>query len=142
MSTGALMALTIISAIRDRATSGGSYHGHAALTAYDMTTLSPDVRLYQRDIVKRIQDIYQFAPWSSDAHVAPLYYEIMRAWENVEDSPVKNEDFFVTFTDSVFGSKLRVLGPIVRYEDKECTPVWKSPPVPFCHHKFRGFQSV
>ena len=142
MSTGALTALTIMSAVRDRAISGGSYHGHAALTGYDMATLDPDVRLYQRDVVKKIQGKYQFALWSSDAHVAPLYYEILRAWESVEDSPVKNEDFFVTFTDSVFGSRLRVLGPIVKYEDKESTPVWKSPPVPFCHHKFRGFLSV
>ncbi|GAM87943.1 hypothetical protein ANO11243_059710 [Dothideomycetidae sp. 11243] len=142
MSTGALTALTIMSAIRDRATSGGSYHGHAALTAYDMATLAPDVRLYQRHIVEKIQDKYRFAPWSSDAHVAPLYYEILRAWEDTEDGPLHNEDFFVTFTDSVFGSELRVLGPIVKYEDEESTPVWKSPPVPFCHHKFRGFLSA
>ena len=141
MSTGALTALTIMSAIRDRATSGGSYHGHAALAAYDMATLDTEVRLYQRDVVKQIQDKYQFAPWSSDAHVAPLYYEILRAWEGVEDSPMRNEDFFVTFTDSVFGDKLRVLGPIVKFEDKDSNPVWKSPPVPFCHHKFSGFLS-
>lgn len=140
MSTGALTALTIMSAIRDRSISGGSYHGHAALTAYDMATLNADVGLYQRHIVQRIQDRYRFAPWSSDAHVAPLYYEILKAWENSE-SPLKNESFFVTFSDSVFGAKLRVLAPIVKFSDEEMNPVWTSPPVPFCYHKFRDFSS-
>lgn len=140
MSTGALTALTVMCAVRDRYVKGGSYHGHCALTGYDMATLDPDVRLYSRDVVQRIQDKYHFAPWSSDAHVAPLYYSILEAWERA-GSFMKNEDFFVTFSDSVFGSSLRVLAPIVRYTDQESSPRWTSPPVPFCHHKFRGFSS-
>ncbi|KAK5045071.1 hypothetical protein LTR84_010219 [Exophiala bonariae] len=141
MSTGALTALTIMCAVRDRYVKGGSYHGHCALTAYDMATLDPDVGLYSRDVVQSIQDKYQFTPWSSDEHVAPLYYSILKAWERAE-SVMKNEDFFVTFSDSVFGSQLRVLAPIVRYTDEECSPRWTSPPVPFCHHKFRSFLST
>jgi crotonobetainyl-CoA:carnitine CoA-transferase CaiB-like acyl-CoA transferase len=140
MSTGALTALTIMCAVRDRYVSGGSYHGHCALTAYDMATLDPEVRLYQRNVVQQVQEKYQFAPWSSDAHVAPLYYSIMDAWDRA-GTFMKNEDFFVTFSDSVFGSKLRVLAPIVRYVDEESSPRWTSPPVPFCHHEFRSFSS-
>ncbi len=140
MSTGILTALTIMCAIRDRAKYGGSYHGHAALTAYNMATLDPDVRLYQRDVVRRIQDTYQFPPWSSDAHVAPLYYDIIKAWDK-HSRLVKDEKYYVHFSDSVFGADLRVLAPVVRYDDEETRPRWTSPPVPFCHHEFRFFVS-
>jgi hypothetical protein len=90
--------------------------------------------------VQRIQEKYRFAPWSSDAHVAPLYYEILRAWETSSDH-MKNEAFFVHFSGSVFGADLRVLAPVVRYEDEAINPRWTSPPVPFCHHAFRTFLS-
>jgi crotonobetainyl-CoA:carnitine CoA-transferase CaiB-like acyl-CoA transferase len=138
MSTGILTALTIMCGIRDRAIYGGSYHGHAALTAYNMATLGSDIRLYQQEIVQKIQDIYRFPSWSSDAHVAPLYYNIVEAWDQNSDL-VKNEDYYVHFSDSVFGVDLRVLAPVVRYADEETTPRWRSPPVPFCHHKIRSF---
>ncbi|KAH7399176.1 alpha methylacyl-CoA racemase [Phaeosphaeria sp. MPI-PUGE-AT-0046c] len=141
MSTGLLTALTIMCAIRDRSVSGGSYHGHCALTGYDMATLDTEVRLYDRQTVQKIQEKYQFAPWSSDAHVAPLYYKILEAWEQNGDF-MQNEDFFVQFSDSVFGDNLRVLAPIVGYADKDMSPKWTSPPVPFCYHKFRNFSSA
>ncbi|KIW12741.1 hypothetical protein PV08_07927 [Exophiala spinifera] len=141
MSTGALMALTAMCAVRDRYVKGGSYKGHSALAAYDMACLDEDVGLYSHDVVQRIQDKYQFPSWSSDEHVAPLYYSIIKAWERT-GTFMKNEAFFATFDNSVFGSQLRVLGPLVRYKDVECSPRWTSPPVPFCHHKFRSFQST
>lgn len=140
MSTGILTALTIMCALRDRTKHGGSYHGHTALTAYNMATLDPEVGLYQRDIVQKINDTYRFVPWSSDAHVAPLYYDIIKAWDENSDL-VKDEEYYVHFADSVFGADLRVLAPVVRYDDKETTPRWTSPPVPFCHHEFRTFSS-
>jgi hypothetical protein len=138
MSTGLCAALTIMLAIRDRSISGGSYHGHVALTGYDMASIDGEIRLYEPAIVQKIQDKYQFAPWSSDAHVAPLYYEILKAWERNRDH-MQNEDFFVHFSNSSFGRDLRVLAPIIRYAEKEMSPRWTSPPVPFCHHKFRHF---
>ncbi|KAH0290015.1 alpha methylacyl-CoA racemase [Aureobasidium namibiae CBS 147.97] len=140
MSTGILTALTIMCAIRDRARCGGSYHGHAALTGYNMATLDPEVGLYQRDTVQKIQDKYQFAPWSSDIHVAPLYYQILEAWGQKSDL-IKNEKYYVHFSDSVFGNDLRVLAPIIRYHEEKITPKWTSPPVPFCHHKYRSFSA-
>ncbi|CAD0111442.1 unnamed protein product [Aureobasidium uvarum] len=139
MSTGILTALTIMCAIRDRAKYGGSYHGHAALTGYNMATLDPEVRLYQRNTVQKIQDKYQFAPWSSDIHVAPLYYQILESWGK-KSSLIENEKYYVRFSDSVFGNDLRVLAPIVKYDDEKVTPRWSTPPVPFCHHLFRTFE--
>ncbi|EXA51192.1 hypothetical protein FOVG_03661 [Fusarium oxysporum f. sp. pisi HDV247] len=138
MSTGVLTALTIMCGIRDRAKFGGSYHGHASLTAYNMATLDPEVRLYQREVVQRINDKYQFPTWSSDVHVAPLYYSILDAWGKNSDL-IKDEKYYVHFSDSVFGSDLRVLGPVVQYDKEEYSPKWNSPPVSFCHHEFRPF---
>jgi hypothetical protein len=141
MSTGILTALTIMCALRDRTTKGGSYHGHAALAGYNMATLDPEVGLYQREVVQQIGDRYQFPTWSSDEHVAPLYYKILKAWSDNSDL-VSNEKYYVHFEDSVFGSDLKVLAPVVRYEDPETTPRWTSPPVPFCHHEYRPFSSA
>lgn len=138
MSTGILTALDIMCAIRDRAKFGGSYHGHAALTGYNMATLDPEVGLYQRRTVERIQDKYQFAPWSSDIHVAPLYYQILKAWGQKSDL-IANEKYYNHFSNSVLGDDLRVLAPIIKYDEEEFTPRWASPPVPFCHHKYRSF---
>ncbi|KAL7911406.1 CoA-transferase family III domain-containing protein [Trichoderma velutinum] len=140
MSTGILTAVTIMCAIRDRMKSGGSYHGHSALAAYNMATLDPEVRLYQPEIVKRIQEKYRFPAWSSDAHVAPLYYEIMKAWDE-NSTLIKDEKYYVHFSNSVFGADLRVLAPVVRYDDEDISPKWQSPPVPFCYHDFRTFLS-
>ncbi|KAF4336573.1 transferase family III [Fusarium beomiforme] len=141
MSTGILTALTIMCGIRDRSKFGGSYHGHASLTAYNMATLDPEVRLYQREVVRRINDKYQFPTWSSDVHVAPLYYSILEAWEK-HSALIKDEQYYLHFLDSVFGSDLRVLGPVVRYNGEEYSPKWNSPPVPFCHHEFRLFSQA
>jgi crotonobetainyl-CoA:carnitine CoA-transferase CaiB-like acyl-CoA transferase len=141
MSTGILTALTIMCGIRDRTKFGGSYHGHASLTACNMATLDTEVRLYQRETVAKINDKYKFPSWSSDIHVAPLYYAIIEAWER-ESNLIKDEKYYVHFSDSVFGSDLRVLGPIVKYEADELMLKWDSPPVPFCHHDFQTFKSA
>lgn len=141
MSAGILMALTVMCAIRDRAKFGGSYHGHASLTAYNMATLDPDVRLYQRQVVQMINDKYRFPVWSSDAHVAPLYYSILDAWDKNSDL-IQDEKYYVHFSESEFGTDLRVLAPVVKYAKQECSPRWDSPPVSFCHHQFRDFSEI
>ncbi|KAF5538650.1 transferase family III [Fusarium mexicanum] len=140
MSTGILTALTIMCGIRDRAKFGGSYHGHASLTAYNMATLDPEVRLYQREVVQKISDRYEFPTWSSDVYVAPLYYSILGAW-GTNSELIKDEKYYVHFPDSVFGSDLRVLGPVVQYDKEEYSLKWNSPPVPFCHHEYRLFSN-
>jgi hypothetical protein len=45
LSTGVVGLVTTMMAIRDRAKFGGSYHGTAALTAYNTVTLLPEVGL-------------------------------------------------------------------------------------------------
>lgn len=140
MSTGILTALTAMCALRDRAKCGGSYHGHASLAAYNMATLDREVRLYSRDVVTRVADRYQFPVWSSDAHVAPLYYSIIDAWASHSEL-IRDEKYYVRFSDSVFGKELRVLAPVVKYDDEASCPRWDSPPVPFCHHEYTEFVS-
>ncbi|KAL8389037.1 hypothetical protein RB595_008839 [Gaeumannomyces hyphopodioides] len=139
MSTGVLAAVIAVCGLRDRAKFGGSYHGHASLAGYNMATLDPEVGLYRREVVQKIQDKYRFPAWSSDAHVAPLYYSILDAWDKHSDL-IRDEKRYVHFSDSVFGKDLRVLAPVVQYADQESSPRWTSPPVPFCHHEFRDFR--
>lgn len=132
MTTGVVGAVTVMSMLRDRARFGGSYRGNAALTAIQALTVSEEVGLYQPDIVQKIQDKYKFAPITSDIHVIELYYAIRQAWKKTSDL-VSNERYYTHFDNSVYGKDLRVLKPLVEYTDKEATPHWTSPPVPFCH---------
>jgi hypothetical protein len=69
MSTGILSAVNVMSMLRDRARHGGSWSGCSSLTGYNAATLQSWVGLYQPDIVKRIQDRFQFQPMTSDIHV-------------------------------------------------------------------------
>lgn len=134
MSTGVLGAVTVMSMLRDRARFGGSYHGQAALTAYNMATLTKDFGLYQPEIVQKIQDKYKFKKMTSDIHVIELYYDIMNAWKENSDL-ISNEKYYTHFSNSVYGKDIRVLRPLVEYTDKDTTPRWTGPPVPFFHNK-------
>ncbi|KAF2092463.1 CoA-transferase family III [Rhizodiscina lignyota] len=138
MSTGIMSAVTILSMVRDRARYGGSWHGTASLAAYNAMTLQPWIGLYQPGIVSKIQDRFDFKVWGSDIHVIELYYAIYYAWKNSGKKSgdlIRNEDLFVHFNNSAFGKDLRILAPIVRYDDKASSPHWTNPPVPFCWHK-------
>lgn len=132
MSTGAVGAVTVLSMLRDRARFGGSYRGCAALTAYQVLTVSKEVGLYQPEIVQEIQKKYKFKPITSDIHVIELYYDIMEAWKANSDL-VSDERYYTHFDNSVYGKDLRVLKPLVEYTNSEHTPHWTGPPVPFCH---------
>lgn len=110
------------------------------VAAYNMATLDEEVGLYSPGVVQRITDRHRFTPWSSDAHVAPLYYSIVEAW-NENSELVKDERYYVHFSDATFGADLRVLAPVVRHENPEHCPRWSSPLVPFCHHKFQTVSS-
>ncbi|KAM0445326.1 hypothetical protein ACHAPV_002759 [Trichoderma viride] len=146
MSTGILSAVNVLSMLRDRARYGGSWSGCSSLTAYNAATLQSWVGLYQPDIVKRIQDRFQFEPMTSDIHVIELYYAIAQAWDRYAErdgsSYTRNEEFYTHFKDSVYGKDLRILAPIVQYTnpaDKDSTPKWTSPPVPFCFNETATF---
>ena len=75
-----LLLVTTLMALRDRGRNGGSYHGTAALTAYNMATLLPEVGLCPPEIVKKIQDKFSFAPMMPDLHVEDLFFLIVEAW--------------------------------------------------------------
>ncbi|GFP58757.1 acetyl-coenzyme A transferase nodX [Trichoderma asperellum] len=146
MSTGILSAVNVMSMLRDRARYGGSWCGCSSLTGYNAATLQPWVGLYQPDIVKRIQDRFQFEPMTSDLHVIELYYAIVQAWDEYAkrngNSYTRNEEFYTHFNDSVYGGDLRILAPIVQYKnpvDNKSTPTWTSPPVPFCFNETAVF---
>ncbi len=131
MSTGIVSALNIMMSLRDRAKYGGSYHGTASLTAYNAYTLTPEIGLYRPEIVQKIQETYQFQPMTSADHVVPLYYMIADAWKKRSDL-VSDEKYYVHFGDSVYGRDLRIVAPMVRYDDEDLTPRWELPPLPFC----------
>ena len=138
MSTGITAAVTIMSMLRDREKFGGSWHGTTSLTAYNAATLEPWVGLYAPDVVSKIQERFGFEVWGSDIHVVELYYVIYEAWKKSGKKGgdlITNEDLYVHFKDSVYGKDLRILAPVVRYDDEQQTPRWTSPPVPFCYHK-------
>lgn len=140
MSTGVLAALDVMMMLRDRARVGGSWHGNASLTAFQVASLEDWVGLYQPQVVEKIQETYKFPPITSNLHVIELYYMIAEAWKNTSDF-ISNEKYYTHFGNSVYGSDLRTLGPVVRYGAQESTPRWTSPPVPFCQHKNAQWKS-
>ncbi|KAL4807206.1 CoA-transferase family III domain-containing protein [Aspergillus unguis] len=133
MSTGVVAALEIMMMLRNRAKFGGSWHGNAALTAFQAASMEDWVGLYQPEIVDKIQEKFNFAPLTSKLHVIELYYMIAAAWKENTDL-VSNEKYYTHFNDSVYGKDLRIVAPVVRYHDEQTTPRWTSPPVPFCQH--------
>lgn len=138
LSTGVISAIAVMSMIRDRAIFGGSWHGHSSLVAYNVATLESWVGLYEPKVVARIQGLYDFCPMTSDLHMIELFHMVVEAWRKTGRSGgdlIADEKFYVHFDDSVFGKDLRILAPVVRYDDASTTPRWYSPPVPFCHHE-------
>ena len=130
LSTGAVGIVTTMMALRDRARYGGSYHGHAALTAYQAVTLLPEIGLYQPEIVRKIQEKFQWAPITPDLHVEELLELISNGWVKTTDF-TKREEFFFVFPQSPFGRSLRIVAPVVKYQNESATPRWLSPPKPY-----------
>ncbi|KAF4630050.1 hypothetical protein G7Y89_g8090 [Cudoniella acicularis] len=115
MSTGIVSAVNIMMMLRDRAKFGGSWHGTAALTAYNAFTLIKEVGLYQPEIVAKIQEKYKFEPMGSGDTVIPLYYMIAASWKKNSDL-ITNEKYYQHFKDSVYGEDLRIVCPLVSLE--------------------------
>ena len=140
MSTGAAGIVTTMMALRDRAKYGGSYHGNVALTAYNAMCLLPDVGLYQPEIVKRLQHKFQWAPMTPDLHVEDLLFVMLAAWTD-KSKLLDRDDFFVEFLDTPFGDRLRILAPVVRYQEEAARLRWWSSPRPYRSDKevrFKG----
>ena len=140
MSTGAAGIVTTMMALRDRAKYGGSYHGNVALTAYQAISLLPEIGLYQPEIVKRLQQRFEWAPMTPDLHVEELLFIMLAAWTEKTDL-LDRDDFFVEFRDTPFGDRLRIIAPVVRYEEEAARLRWWSSPRPYRWDKevrFRG----
>jgi hypothetical protein len=82
--------------------------------------------------VGKIQEKFQFEPMTPDLHVMELCFIVLKAWREKTDLIVSDE-YFVKFDKNSFGKNLRLLVPVVRYEDITHTPKWKTRPVPFFH---------
>ena len=141
MSTGAVGIVTTMMALRDRAKHGGSYHGNVALTAYDAVSLLPEIGLYPPEIVKRLQQRFEWAPMTPDLHVGDLLFVMLAAWTEKTDL-LKRDDFFVEFRDTPFGDRLRILAPVVRYQEEAARLRWWSSPRPFRSDKEVRFQEA
>jgi hypothetical protein len=138
MITGAVGLVTTLMALRDRAKYGGSYHGTAALTAYNAFTLTKELGLYQPEVVAKVQDIWSFPKMTPDLHVIDLFFMMLKAWQ-AKGGLLDQDDRFVHFNNSVYGKDLKILAPMVRYDDSKMTPHWTSPPQPFCHDAYHPF---
>lgn len=133
MLTGAVGALEVLLALRDRASKGGSYHCEAALTAVDTIQLTNAFGLYQSGIVRKIQDAYKFLPMRPEHHVEDLMFVLLTEWYGSTDL-LQRKHYYTHFAESPYGRDQVILGPIVEFEDKEASPHWTSPPEPYCYH--------
>ncbi|KAF2754552.1 CoA-transferase family III [Pseudovirgaria hyperparasitica] len=131
MSTGALTAVNAMLMLRNCMEKGGVWHGTSALTAYNALTLEPWVGLYAPETVQKVKERYTFPTWDGRLHVVELYWMMFKAWKEA-GGLLDREDIFQTFADSAYGKNLRILAPIVRYQDEKATPRWSSPPEPYC----------
>ena len=134
MLCGVAGALDVMLALRDRAKFGGSYHADISLTAIDTIQATEEFGLYPPEIVKQIQDRFQFGPMTPDLHVEDLLFVVLSAWASKTDL-LHRKQYFTRFTHSPFGNDHIILGPLVKFENDEVSPYWKHSPVPYCYHK-------
>ena len=130
MSTAAVGIVTTMLALRDRARFGGSYHGTAALTAYNAISLLPEIGLYPPSVVKRLQETYEWAPMTPDLHAAELLTVVLNAWEK-KTRLLEREGFFVEFEDTPLGERVQILAPVVRYKEEAVRLRWMRGPRPY-----------
>ncbi|KAI5921813.1 CoA-transferase family III domain-containing protein [Camillea tinctor] len=134
MTTGVVGALGALMALRDRATRGGSYYVHAALTAVDTYALRPEIGLYPRETVRECAERFQWAEMRGAHHVLDLLETVWRGWKRVLGTYLEEDGgWFQSFDDSAFGGRLSLLKPVVKLSDEESTPHWKTPSVPYGH---------
>lgn len=132
MMTGAVGALDVLLALRDRAKYGGSYHAIAVLVAADTIQLSPAFGLYPPEVVRKVQEIYKFAQMTPDIHMEDLLVVVLDGWRN-HSNLLQRRELFTKFDESPFGKDHFILGPVVKFENEGASPHWTSSPVPYCY---------
>jgi len=106
-------------------------HNDVSLTAIDAVMMTEDFGLYSPETVQKIQDRCKFGEMRPDQHVEELLGIVGTGWQNT--GFLKREDFWAHFAETPFGKDHKILGPLVRYENKEATPHWTHGPVPYCY---------
>lgn len=132
MLSGAVAIIEIMLALRDRAKYGGSYHAFSALCSVDALQLTKEIGLYSPETVSKIQSSYQFGSMTPDLMVEELLYVLVDAWTKNSDV-LRRPDYMVNFAETPFGKDHKILGPVVRYGNDDCTPRWTHGPVPYCY---------
>ena len=102
MLGGLTGAIAVMLALRDRARHGGSYHCDTALTSVDTIQLLEEVGCYPPEVVKKIQDTYNFGPQTPDLHVEELLFVVADAWQKKTDL-LKRKEYYAHFAESPFG---------------------------------------
>jgi hypothetical protein len=131
MLCGAVGVVEVLLALRDRATKGGSYHASSVLTAVDAIQLEEKFGLYPPEVVKRIQDKFDFKPMTPDQHVEELLYICAEGWAKHSDL-LRRDGYMITFDETPFGKNHSILSPIVQFDNKDASPRWSHGPVGYC----------
>ncbi|KAK4621231.1 hypothetical protein CLAFUW4_06747 [Fulvia fulva] len=128
MLTSAVGVLVTLLAIRDRTTVGGAYHSHVALVSLDTAQLEPEVGLYPPQIVKQVQDKYQWAPMRPHHMVTDLLDIMIAGWRQNCDV-LDRREYYSEF-ETMFGKSHKILNLPFKFESKEASSRWTHGPVP------------
>ncbi|ORZ11837.1 CoA-transferase family III domain-containing protein [Absidia repens] len=142
--TGLFAATSILCALRDRATIGGSYHVVASLTKSNMFQLSPEVGVFSQETMDKAQEKYQWPQFTTTMDMASTIRTVIRHWQNVHPQHLDFDDpgsftshfdqseFFAT-KDGNGDDRKRVpvdlLAPVIKIDGYPSG--WESPPRPF-----------
>ncbi|KAL2879204.1 hypothetical protein SGCOL_005327 [Colletotrichum sp. CLE4] len=138
MSTGVLGAVGAMLGLKRRATEGGSYYSHASLVGVNAYALTEEVGLYPESTVAECKQRFQWGEMRGAHHVLDLLVTVWNGWSKVLGDLFNPEgEWFQSFDSSAFGRKrLSILRPVVKFEgEKEISPEWKTPSVPYAFEK-------
>lgn len=141
MMTGAVGALDVLLALRDRAKHGGSYHASTVLVASNTIQLTQEFGLYQAEIVQKIQETYNFGRMTPDQHMEDLLLVVLDGWR-AHGGLLQRKEFFAHFEESPFGKDHFILGPVVKFENESANPRWDHSPIPYCFHETFSWSQV
>ncbi|KAF9873619.1 hypothetical protein CkaCkLH20_08729 [Colletotrichum karsti] len=138
MSTGVLGAVGAMLGLKRRAVEGGSYYSHASLTGVNAYALTEEVGLYPEATVEECKERFQWGEMRGSHHVLDLLVTVWNGWKKVLGDYLQPESgWFQSFDASAYGNKrLSILKPVVKFEgERETTPEWKTPSVPYANEK-------
>lgn len=137
MSTGVLGAVGAMLGLKRRAVEGGSYYSHASLVGVNAYALTEEVGLYPERIVEECKERFQWGEMRGQHHVLDLLVTVWNGWKKVlGDYLQPASGWFQSFENSAFdGQTLSILKPVVKFENEDSSPEWRSPSVPYAYEK-------